>query len=67
MKEELGRLIMKKLAKRNLETIGRESMGRSQSSNLIGRKRNRSLLEVIRGVRGYDRVKQKKKVGNNPS
>ena len=54
MKEELGRLIMKKLAKRNLETIGRESMGRSQSSNLIGRKRNRSLLEVIRGVKGYD-------------
>ena len=54
MKEELGRLIMKKLAKRNLETIGRESMGRSQSSNLIGRKRNRGLLEVIRGVRGYD-------------
>ena len=54
MKEELSRLIMKKLAKRNLETIGRESMGRSQSSNLIGRKRNRGLLEVIRSVRGYD-------------
>ena len=54
MKEELGRLIMKKLAKRNLETVGRESMGRSLSSNLIGRKRNRGLLEVIRGVRGYD-------------
>ena len=36
MKEELGRLIMKKVAKRNLETIGRKSMGRSLSSNLIG-------------------------------
>ena len=54
MKEELGRLIMKKVAKRNLETIGRKSMGRFQSSNLIGRKRNRGLLRVIRGVRGYD-------------
>ena len=54
MKEELSRLLMKKVAKQNLETIGRESMGRSQSSNLIGRKRNRGLLEVIRGVRGYD-------------
>ena len=54
MKEELGRLIMKKLAKRNLETIGRESMGRSQSSDLIGRKRNRGLLEMVKGVRGYD-------------
>ena len=54
MKEELGRLIMKKVAKRNLETIGRKSMGRSLGSNLIGRKRNRDLLEVIRGVRGYD-------------
>ena len=51
---ELSRLIMKKVAKRNLETIGRESMGRSQSSNLIRRKRNRGLLEVVRGVRGYD-------------
>ena len=67
MKEELGRLIMKKLAKRNLETIGRESMGRSLSSNLIGRKRNRGLLRVIGGIRGYDRVRQKIKVGNNPS
>ena len=45
---------MKKVAKRNLETIGRESMGRPLSSNLIGRKRNRGLLELIRGVRGYD-------------
>ena len=54
MKEELGRLIMKKVTKRNLETIGRESMGRSQSSNLIGRRMNRGLLRVIRGVRGYD-------------
>ena len=40
MKEELGRWIMKKVAKRNLETIGRKSMGRSQSSNLIGRRMN---------------------------
>ena len=54
MKEELGRLLMKKVTKRNLETIGRESMGRSQSSNLIGRKRNRGILEVVKGVRGYD-------------
>ena len=54
MKEELGRLLMKKVTKRNLETIGRKSMGRSQSSNLIGRKRNRGILEAIRGVRGYD-------------
>ena len=54
MKEELGRLIMKKVAKQNLETIGRKSMGRPLSSNLIGRKRNRGLLMVIRGVRGYD-------------
>ena len=54
MKEELGRLLMKKLAKRNLETIGRKSMGRSQSSNLIGRKGNRGILRVIRGVREYD-------------
>ena len=54
MKEELGRLIMKKVTKRNLETIGRESMRRSLSSNLIGRKMNRGLLEVIRGIRGYD-------------
>ena len=45
---------MKKVAKRNLETIGRESMVRPLSSNLIGRKGNRGLLEVIRGVRGYD-------------
>ena len=45
---------MKKVAKRNLETIGRESMGRSQSYNLIGRKRNRGLLEMVRGVREYD-------------
>ena len=45
---------MKKVAKRNLETIGRKSMGRSLGSNLIGRKRNRGLLMVIRGVRGYD-------------
>ena len=54
MKEELGRLIMKKLAKRNLETVGRKSMGRPLSSNLIGRRMNRGLLEVIRGVIGYD-------------
>ena len=54
MKEELGRLLMKKVAKRNLETIGRESMRRSLSSNLIGRKMNRGLLEMVRGVRGYD-------------
>ena len=54
MEEGLWRLIMKKVAKRNLETIGRKSMGRSLSSNLIGRKRNRDLLEVIRGVIGYD-------------
>ena len=54
MKEELSRLLMKKVDKRNLDTIGRKSIGRSQSSNLIGRKRNRSLLRVIRGVRGYD-------------
>ena len=54
MKEELGRLIMKKVAKRNLETIGRKSMGRSLGSNLIGRKMNRGLLEMVRGVRGYD-------------
>ena len=67
MKEELGRLIMKKLAKRNLETVGRESMGRSQSSNLIWWKRNRGILRVIRGVREYDWVKQKIKIGNNPS
>ena len=53
--------------KRNLETIGRESMGRPLGSNLIGRKGNRGLLRVIRGVRGYDWVKQKIKVGNNPS
>ena len=50
MKEELSRLLMKKVAKQNLETIGRESMGRSLGSNLIGRKRNRGLLELIRGV-----------------
>ena len=31
-------------------------MGRSQSSNLIGRKRNRGLLEMVRGVRGYDLI-----------
>ena len=54
MKEELGRLIMKKVAKQNLEIIGRKSMGRSQSSNLIGRKMNRGLLEMVRGVRRYD-------------
>ena len=54
MEEELGRMIMKKVAKRNLETIGRESMGRSLGSNLIGRKRNRGLLRVIRSIRGYD-------------
>ena len=54
MKEELSRLLMKKVDKRNLDTIGRKSMGRFQSSNLIGRKRNRGLLRVIRGVRGYD-------------
>ena len=54
MEEELGRLLMKKVTKRNLETIGRESMGRSLSSNLIGRKRNRSILRVVRGVRRYD-------------
>ena len=40
MKEELGSLIMKKVAKRNLETVGRKLMGRSQSSNLIGRRMN---------------------------
>ena len=51
---ELSRLIMKKVAKRNLETIGRESMRRPLSSNLIGRKRNRGLLRVVRGVRVYD-------------
>ena len=45
---------MKKVTKRNLETIGRESMGRPLGSNLIGWKRNRGLLRVIRGVRGYD-------------
>ena len=50
MNEELGRLIMKKVVKRNLETIGRKLMGRSQSSNLIGRKRNRGLLEMVKGV-----------------
>ena len=54
MNEELSRLIMKKVAKRNLETIGRKSMGRSLGSNLIGRKGNRGILEVIRGVRGYE-------------
>ena len=54
MKEELSRLLMKKVDKRNLETIGRKLMGRPLSSNLIGRKRNRGLLRVIRGVRGYD-------------
>ena len=54
MKEESSRLLMKKVTKRNLETIGRESMGRPLGSNLIGRKRNRGLLEVVRGVRGYD-------------
>ena len=54
MEEELGRLLMKKVTKRNLETIGRESMRRSLSSNLIGRKRNRSILRVVRGVRRYD-------------
>ena len=54
MEGELGRLLMKKLAKRNLETVGRKSMGRSLSSNLIGRKMNRGLLEMVRGVRGYD-------------
>ena len=54
MKEELGRLIMKKVTKRNLETIGRKSMGRPLGSNLIGRKRNRGLLEMVRGIRGYD-------------
>ena len=45
---------MKKVVKRNLETIGRKSIGRSLGSNLIGRKRNRSLLEMVKGVRGYD-------------
>ena len=50
MKEELSRFLLKKVAKRNLETIGRESMGRSLSSNLIGRKRSRGLLEMVRGV-----------------
>ena len=45
---------MKKVAKRNLETIGRKSMGRSLGSNLIGRKMNRGLLEMVRGVREYD-------------
>ena len=54
MEEELGRLLMKKVTKRNLETIGRESMRRSLSSNLIGRKMNRGLLEMVRGVREYD-------------
>ena len=50
MKEELSRFLMKKVDKRNLETVGRKSMGRPLSSNLIGRKRNRGLLELIRGV-----------------
>ena len=54
MKEELGRFLMKKVTKRNLETIGRKSMGRSLGSNLIGRKGNRGILRVIRGVREYD-------------
>ena len=45
---------MKKVAKRNLETIGRKLIGRSLSSNLIGRKMNRGLLEMVRGVREYD-------------
>ena len=54
MEGELGRLIMQKVAKRNLETVGRKSMGRPLSSNLIGRKRNRGLLEMERGIRGYD-------------
>ena len=54
MEGELGRLLMKKVTKRNIETIGGESMGRSQSSNLIGRRMNRGLLEMVRGVRGYD-------------
>ena len=67
MKEELSWLLMKKVAKRNLETIGRESMGRPLGSNLIGRKGNRGILEVVRGVRGYDWVRQKIKIGNNPS
>ena len=40
MKEELSRFLMKKVDKRNLETIGRKSIGRSQSSNLIGRRMN---------------------------
>ena len=50
MKEELSRLLMKKVDKRNLETIGRKLMGRPLGSNLIGRKRNRSLLEMVKGV-----------------
>ena len=41
---------MKKVVKRNLETIERKSMGRPLSSNLIGRKRNRGLLEMVKGV-----------------
>ena len=45
---------MKKVAKRNLETIGRKSMGRSLGSNLIGRKMNIGLLEMVRGLRRYD-------------
>ena len=40
MKEELSRFLLKKVAKRNLDTIGRKSMGRFQSSNLIGRRMN---------------------------
>ena len=40
MDEELSRLLMKKVNKRNLDTIGRKSMGRFQSSNLIGRRMN---------------------------
>ena len=40
MKEELSRFLMKKVDKRNLDTIGRKSMGRFQSSNLIGRRMN---------------------------
>ena len=35
MEEELGRLLMKKVAKRNLETIGRKLMRRPLGSNLI--------------------------------
>ena len=67
MKEELSWLFMKMVGKRTIDTIGTESMGRSYGSNLIWWKRNRGLLEVVKGVKEYDWVKQKIKIGNNPS